>query len=119
REEFLVEACYHMRDRFEAREVYEVLGLPVQECVDLAEQSGYKQMYQTHLFQRIVPIVKQIGLWGPKVRAAYEDMGVMHYADTDLDALFKSDEDRAKELDERQGYVKSVIDEGANAVAAE
>ena len=30
REEFLVEACYHMRDRFQAREVYEVKGLPVE-----------------------------------------------------------------------------------------
>ena len=30
REEFLVEACYHMRDRFQAREVYETMDLPVE-----------------------------------------------------------------------------------------
>ncbi len=119
REDFLVEACYHMRDRFEMREVYEVLGLPADECIAIQEESGYRKMYQTHLFTRIVPIVKQIGLWGPKVRAAYEDMGVLQYADTDIDALFKSDEDRAKELDERQAHVQSVIDEGAKVVAAE
>src|SRR5580765_7293916 len=34
REEFLIEACYLMRDRFESREVWAALGLPVQECVD-------------------------------------------------------------------------------------
>src|SRR5436853_3707326 len=29
REQFVVEACYHMRDRFNQREVWETLGLPV------------------------------------------------------------------------------------------
>ncbi len=33
REEFAVEACYLMRDRFLAVEVWETLGLPVDECV--------------------------------------------------------------------------------------
>ena len=33
REEFVVEACYHMRDRFNQKEVWENLGLPVKECV--------------------------------------------------------------------------------------
>ena len=113
REEFLVEACYHMRDRFEAREVYETLGLPVDECVAWGAQSEIQKLFRTMLFQRIVPVVKDIGLWGPKIRKAYEEMGVLHYADQDLDALAKQDEEIAKDLDVRHqdvrtAYVKAV-----------
>jgi len=102
REEFLVEACYHMRNRFQAREVFEVMGLPVEECVAWADQSEIMKLFRTMLFQRIVPVVKDIGLWGPKIQAAYADMGVLHYADQDLDTLAKQDEDIAKGLDQDQ-----------------
>ncbi len=33
REDFVVTACWHMRDRFNQREVWERLGLPVEECL--------------------------------------------------------------------------------------
>src|SRR5204863_759867 len=33
REEFVVEACYHMRDRFNQKELWENLGLPVKEAI--------------------------------------------------------------------------------------
>ena len=113
REEFLVEACYHMRNRFQAREVYEVMGLPVEQCVEYAEQSEVNKMFRTLLFQRIVPVVKDIGLWGPKIQAAYADMGVLHYADQDLDELARNDEEIAKSIDEnpmdiRTAYVHAV-----------
>ena len=107
REEFLVEACYHMRDRFQAREVYEVMGLPVEECVEWAEKSEMNQLFRTLLFQRIVPVVKDIGLWGPKIQKAYADMGVLHYADQDLDLLAKQDEEVARDLDTRHQDVRT------------
>lgn len=114
REEFLVEACYHMRDRFQAREVYETLDLPVEECVEWSENSEMNKLFRTLLFQRIVPVVKDIGLWGDKIQKAYTDMGVMHYADQDLDLLAKQDEEIAKDLDKvnhqdvRMAYVHAV-----------
>jgi hypothetical protein len=113
REEFLVEACYHMRDRFQAREVYEVMGLPVEDCIEWAEKSEMNQLFRTLLFQRIVPVVKDIGLWGPKIQKAYADMGVLHYADQDLDLLAKQDEEVARDLDTkhqdvRTAYVQAV-----------
>ncbi|MBO6798034.1 ferritin-like domain-containing protein [Maricaulis sp.] len=114
REEFLVEACYHMRDRFQAREVYETLDLPVAECIEWAENSEMNKLFRTLLFQRIVPVVKDIGLWGDKIQKAYTDMGVMHYADQDLDLLAKQDEEIAKDLDKvnhqdvRMAYVHAV-----------
>jgi len=122
REEFLVEACYHMRDRFEQRETYEILGLDVDECVRLQNESEYMKIFRTMLFQRIVPIVRDIGLWSDKIQKAYADMGVLGFAETGYVALSADDERRAQEFDEagkaaREAYVKSVADRGA--VAAE
>ncbi len=118
REEFLVEACYHMRDRFEGREVYEHLGLPVEECVAAQDASAHMKMFRTMLFQRIVPIVRDIGLWSDKIQAAYANMGVLDFAKTDYEALMKNDNERAEEFDEinkrkRQEYVEGVAALGA------
>src|SRR5213596_1109825 len=68
REEFAVEACYHMRDRFNQREVWETLGLPVEECIQATLQSDQMRQFRTRLFTRIVPTVKDIGLWGSRVQ---------------------------------------------------
>src|SRR6516225_10974370 len=61
REEFLLEACYLMRDRFDAVEVWRNLGLDPAECAAHMYDSGFMQMFRTSLFSRIVPIVKDIG----------------------------------------------------------
>ncbi len=115
REEFLVEACYHMRDRFDGIEVYQALGLPMEECVNYAKESEVMQLYRSLLFQRIVPTVKDIGLWGERVRNAYEDMGVMHFAELDPDALNENDEQVARDIDARTAYVNAVAGQGAAA----
>ena len=99
REEFVVEGCYLMYNRFIAREVWERLGFDVAECVDFTEHSPVQQAFRQLLFSRIVPCVKDIGLWGPKVRQAYTDLGVMAAADSDLDALMSTDEDIAERLE--------------------
>ncbi len=99
REEFVVEGCYLMRDRFRGREVWETLGLPVEEIMKLTENSPFQQMFRSLLFGRIVPCVKDIGLWGPKVQKAYTDMGVLDMAGVNLDELMKNDEDIAEEID--------------------
>ena len=120
REEFLVEACYHMRDRFEARELYQHLDLPVDVIVEAQRESEFQKHFRTSLFQRIVPIVRDIGLWSDKIQAAYADMGVLGFADTDYAALEATDNARAEECDEinkqtRQDYVESVAALGATA----
>jgi hypothetical protein len=119
REEFLVEACYLMRDRFEGREIYEALDLPVEECVELTKNSEINRLFRTLLFQRIVPVVKDIGLWGPRIRAAYEDMGVMHFADNDIDAMQADDERIAADFDARKAYVSAVAAKGGISKAAD
>jgi len=102
REEFVVQACYHMRDRFDAKDVWEAVGLPVKECIDITVQSPSLQYFRTQLFSRIVPTVKDIGLWGPRVRKAYEDMGVMSFAAIDAEALLANDDKVAQEFDARR-----------------
>lgn len=124
REEFLVEACYHMRDRFDQRETYQILGMPVEECIAAQNESGYMRNFRSVLFQRIVPIVRDIGLWSDKIQAAYREMGVIGFADTDYGELVAADNARAEELDEinrkkRADYVAEMAAVGAAGVAAE
>ena len=99
REEFVVEGCYLMRDRFRQQEVWANLGFDVEESMRSVEQSEYFRLFQSLLFSRIVPCVKDIGLWGPKVQKAYADMGVLDMAGVDLAKLMKQDEDIAEQLD--------------------
>ena len=121
REEFVVEGCYLMRDRFVAREVYERLGFDVAECVEFTEHSPVQQAFRKLLFTRIVPCVKDIGLWGPKVQQAYVNLGVLDAADSDLDALMLDDEqvadrmerEHAAELAARKVEVEAAIASGA------
>jgi P-aminobenzoate N-oxygenase AurF len=108
REEFAVEACYTMRDRFQAEEVWEALGLPVDECARYMHESDFMRRYRTALFTRIVPAMKDIGLWGAKIRAAYADMGILGFADADLGELGRSDERVADEFEARRAAVDHV-----------
>jgi hypothetical protein len=124
REEFIVEGCYLMRDRFVAREVWEQMGFDVAECLEFTEHSPVQQAFRTLLFSRIVPCVKDIGLWGPKVQHAYADLGVIDAAQSDLDALMRDDEQIAEQVDAqrdaaelaaRQAEVDAAMAEGAAA----
>jgi hypothetical protein len=102
REEFAVDACYLMRDRFLSPEVFEACGLPVAECTAFVDASEMMRMFRTRLFSRIVPTVKDIGLWGEKIRSAYQDMGVMDFAQVDSAALLANDAKVAEEFDARR-----------------
>jgi hypothetical protein len=102
REEFAVEACYLMRDRFLSEEVWETLGLPVEQCVAYVEASEIMRQFRSGLFTRIVPTIKDIGLWGPKIRRAYSNMGILGFADVDTDELTRQDERVAEQFDARR-----------------
>ena len=103
REEFAVEACYLMRDRFLAEEVWENLGLPVEQCVQYVEGSEDMRRFRSQLFMRIVPTIKDIGLWGNKIRRAYANMGILGFADVDTDQMMADDERIAEEFDKKTG----------------
>ncbi len=99
REEFAAEACYLMRDRFQPVEVYENLGLPADDCVAWALESEASVRFRTRLFTRIVPMMKDIGLWGPKIRKAYGDLGVLGFAEADIGEMTAHDESVAEDFD--------------------
>ncbi len=110
REEFCVEACLLMRDRFLAEEVWETLDLPVAECVDFVRESEAQTVFRSLLFTRIVPTLKDIGLFGDDIRKAFTDMGVIGYADVDVEETSRADEDVAAEVDAlRKREVLTVI----------
>lgn len=120
REEFVVDACYLMRDRFRGEEVFETLGLDVKACSEWVDNAPMMSQFRALLFSRIVPIVKDIGLWGPRVRKAFADMGVLDMAGVEIEALMKDDEDQAETMDQadtemayRVAEVNQVIATGA------
>jgi hypothetical protein len=99
REEFVVEACYHMRDRFNQKELWENLGLPVKEAIEATMASENMRLFRKRLFSRIVPTVKDIGLWGEKVQKAFADMGAIEFAEVDSEALLENDNRVAEDFD--------------------
>jgi 1,2-phenylacetyl-CoA epoxidase catalytic subunit len=92
REEFLVDACWLMRERLAPNDVWEAVGLPKKLCIEIADQSQLMREFRAVLFRRVVPTIKYIGLWGPKIQAAFDKMGVLAYADLDVDKMLAEDE---------------------------
>jgi hypothetical protein len=115
REQFLLEASYLMRDRFDAVELWQNLDLPIEECATAMYESGFMEKFRNSLFTRIVPIVKDIGLWGDYIRKGYEEMGVIEYAKADVQKLQDEDETIAQQFDARRRDIQRVIDRAAQA----
>ena len=116
REEFVVEGCYLLRDRFLGDEVWEQMGLPMAECKEWVDHSELMRVYRTSLFARIVPTIKDIGLWGPRVRKAYADMGILGFADGDVEGMGLRDEEIARDLDARLKDISNTAAAAASAV---
>ena len=115
REEFVVEGCYLLRDRFLGEEVWEALGLPANECREWVDNSEIMKVYRSNLFSRIVPTIRDIGLWGPRIRKAYADMGILGFADGDLEGMGQRDEDVALSLEARLAEIRRTADAAASA----
>ncbi|MFE7806659.1 ferritin-like domain-containing protein [Streptomyces sp. NPDC057430] len=122
REEFVIEGCYLMRDRLRGVEVLENFGIGRKEAEELSEQSEFLHLFRRLLFSRIVPCVKDIGLWGERLQKAYLDMGVFDLGDSNLDLLMTQDEEIAEALDrerfateeaERVAEVEEAVAQGA------
>ncbi|WHM36654.1 ferritin-like domain-containing protein [Streptomyces sp. BPTC-684] len=122
REEFVIEGCYLMRDRLRGVEVLENFGISKAEAEQFSEQNEFLHLFRKLLFSRIVPCVKDIGLWGKRLQQAYVDMGVLELGDSNLDLLMAEDEEIAEQLDRdrfaqeetaRVAEVEQMIAEGA------
>jgi hypothetical protein len=55
--------------------------------------------------------MKDIGLWGDKIRRAYSDMGILGLADVDLGEIARQDEQVAQAFDARHVEVEALARE--------
>jgi hypothetical protein len=71
-----------MRDRFLQQEVWERLGVPVKEAIEVVSRSPERQLFQRMLFSKIVPNCKKLGLldhgdtW---LRERFTELGVIEF----------------------------------------
>ena len=106
REEFVIEGSYHLRDRFNSPEIWERLGFDEKEVLGILDESEGQVRFRKRLFSRIVPTVRDIGLWSEKVQKAYTELGGIQYANTDAQAMLDNDAKVAEEFDRKmkEGY---------------
>lgn len=77
REDFVVEAAWLMRDRFLATEVWERLGMPLDDGLRDSANSPMLQLFQRVLFAKITPNLRKIGLLSPRLTDRLVGIGAM------------------------------------------
>jgi hypothetical protein len=84
RQEFAFEAAVRMRDRFLQQEVWDRMGVPVKDALQLVMADEGRVMFQNILFSKIVPNCKKLGLlernnnW---LRKRFTELGVIQFED--------------------------------------
>ena len=75
-------------------------------AVSIMEKSEGQIRFRKRLFSRIVPTVRDIGLWSEKVQKAYADLGGMQYANTNAQEMLDNDAKVAEDFDRqmRDGF---------------
>lgn len=109
REDFVIQACLHMRDRFNQVELWANLGFDADESLKAVMTSDMMAQFRSRLFSRIVPTVRDIGLWSPKVQKAFADMGAGQFFDVDARALLENDQRVAEEFDAKR-FVNEAVE---------
>jgi hypothetical protein len=79
REDFIIEATHLMRDRLLMEQVYERMGWDVKVWTQWALQTPFMTGFRQMLFSKIVPNLKRLGLLTPRVRDAYEKLGILQF----------------------------------------
>src|SRR5947209_5080279 len=84
RQEFAFEAAVRMRDRFLQQEVWDRMGVPVKDALELVMADEGRAIFQNILFSKIVPNCKKLGLlerndgW---LRQRFTELGVIQFED--------------------------------------
>ncbi len=86
REEFAVEASYLMRDRLLPKVLWEEIGLPVKEMIELSDKSETMKSFRSMLFSKIVPNVKRLGLLNDRLRGQFGKLGILGFEDWEASA---------------------------------
>jgi hypothetical protein len=84
RQEFAFEAAVRMRDRFLQQEVWERMGVPVKDAIEIVMRTPTREVFQMMLFSKIVPNCKKLGLLDRNdawLRRRFEEIGVIQFED--------------------------------------
>jgi hypothetical protein len=84
RQQFAFEAAVRMRDRFAQQEVWDRMGVPVKEAIELVMRTPEQAMFQSMLFSKIVPNCKKLGLLEANdgwLRKKFTEIGVIQFED--------------------------------------
>jgi P-aminobenzoate N-oxygenase AurF len=119
REDFAAEACWVLKDRFTGEEMWRNLDYGAEECIALANRSPAQREFRRRLFTRIVPTLKDINLFGPRMQQTLSGLGVLGFSRVDGAEVSAEDERIAdaianRELAERQQEVAAAIARGGN-----
>jgi hypothetical protein len=79
REDFVYEAARLMRDRFLFQEVWQKLGMPVKDCMDIALHNQGQVMFRQMLFAKIVPAMKKMDLLSERQRQRFAELGILQF----------------------------------------
>ena len=82
---FAYEAAVRMRDRLQSQEVWQRLGVPVAQAIELVNLSPERQLFQQLLFSKIVPNCRKLGLLDANrgwLRERFTDLGVIGFEHT-------------------------------------
>jgi hypothetical protein len=94
REDFIIYACELMRNRLVGHQIADAMGWNPKEVQAVVLASRPAGMFRQMLFARVVPNLKRLGLLRPRVREAFEQLGILRFEDADPEA-----QDRALGLD--------------------
>ena len=65
-----------MRNRFLYDQVWQKVGLDVEQCKQIALGSPSQALFRQMLFSKIVPAIKKMGLLSDRQRTRFEELGV-------------------------------------------
>jgi hypothetical protein len=86
REDFVIYACELMRNRLVGDQLSEAMGWDREEVREVILQSEPARIFRQMLFQRVVPNLKRLGLLSPRVRDAFERLGILQFEHADPEA---------------------------------
>jgi hypothetical protein len=85
REEFVIESVRLLRDRLLMTRVFERMDYDVDTWVSWMRDTDFNKGFRQMMFSKIVPNLKRLGLLTPRVRAAFDKLGLLkfeHYKDS-------------------------------------
>jgi len=89
REDFIIYACELMRDRLIGSDLADMMGWDPKDVREHVLSSPPLQLFRRMLFTRIVPNLKKLDMLTPRVREAFDRLGILQFEDFDAEAMDK------------------------------